>query len=355
MTTIIVQKAGVSDTTYTVVDIYVTSGDRVVKGEMLFCYETSKTAIDIEAPTDGYIHFGFSKNDTIQVGQKVAVITDTEEVPKDIFEIERTFNIVDSSTQKNRFSKAATELIEKHQIDIDVFKDIPIVSSKEVVSYVRQSIANPFLELTFEESDLIVYGGGGHAKMCIELLKQEGRFNIKGIVDDNISIGEKIFEIPVIGSALNLDHFIGKGLRKAIVGVGAVLDRKVKNDIYRLLKSKSLQVPTIIHPTANIEPSVILGEGNQVMQGAIVGSDVTIGNNCIINAGCIISHDSKIGDHSHITPGAILAGGVTIGNNTVVGMGVSLFLGVRIGNNVTIPNGMAIFNDVSDNTNFKDL
>ena len=46
------------------------------------------------------------------------------------------------------------------------------------------------------------------------------------------------------------------------------------------------------------------------MAGAIIGSYVSIDENCIINSGSIISHDSTIKKSSHITPGAILAGNV---------------------------------------------
>lgn len=351
MTPVIAHKEGVSDDMYTVVDIYVSTGEMIEKGDLLFCYETSKTSIDIEAPESGFVHFTISKNDKIEAGQEIAIISDSKEIPATLLKK----NIAETKQQNEniKISKAANALIEKHKVDITVFKEKTIINTEDVQQYLHQSQPNPFKEMTFDKDDVIIYGGGGHAKMCIEIVSQSKEYSVKGIIDDNLPISETVFGIPVIGTGLDIDHFIVNGLQKAIVGVGAILNRSVKNKIFNLLKSKHLEIPTIIHPTAMVEPSVILGEGNQVMQGAIVGSEVKVGDNCILNSGSIISHDTLIGDNTHITPGAIIAGGVSIGNNSVVGMGTTVFLGVKIGDNVIIPNGMDVFSDIVSNTVIK--
>ena len=51
------------------------------------------------------------------------------------------------------------------------------------------------------------------------------------------------------------------------------------------------------------------------MAGAIIGSNVIVGENCIINSGAIVSHNAVIDDTSHITPGATIAGHVSIGKS----------------------------------------
>ncbi len=207
----------------------------------------------------------------------------------------------------------------------------------------------------FTEGDILIYGGGGHSKTCIELIRQLKKYSIRGIIDDNLPIGTIIFEEQVIGNRLNLDQFSDYGLSKIILGIGAVFNRDLRFRLFTTLKGKKFEIPTIIHPSAMVELSAKYGEGNQIMQGAIIGSDVQIGDNCIINSGCIISHDAIIGNHVHIAPGAIIAGGVTIGDHTIVGMGVTIFLGLNIGKNATIHNGVHVINNVADNEVLKRL
>ena len=42
------------------------------------------------------------------------------------------------------------------------------------------------------------------------------------------------------------------------------------------------------------------------MHGAIVNSNVNIGNNCIINSKSLIEHDVSIGNHNHISTGVYI-------------------------------------------------
>ena len=189
--------------------------------------------------------------------------------------------------------------------------------------------------------------------MCIDVLKQTQTHSILGIVDDNIKVNETVFDIPVIGNINSLEGLVKKGLKNVVLGVGGILTKGLRKKLFLHLKECGLKVCTIIHPRASVEPSAMLGEGTQIMQGAIVGSNVQIGANCIINSGSIISHDVVIGNNVHIAPGAIIAGGATIKDDTIVGMGCTIFLGLTIGKNVIIQNGINVFKNIEDGSRIK--
>lgn len=353
---VIVEKEGVSDTTYKVVELYCADGDKVAQGDLILCFETSKTAIDIEAPKAGYVFYNCKESQSIGIGETMAVISASPTFSKSYFDNINKEKIVGTKSNKSiRISKSAQKLIESNDLDTKLFEEFELLTEKDVKAYLAKNNTVKVSTIKFSENDLVIYGGGGHAKMCVELINQSNTFKVKGIVDDNMPSGTSIFEIPVLGSEFHLDQFIKEGLSNITLGIGAVLNHDLRNKLFTKLKSKKLDIPTIIHPSAMVEPSVKLGEGNQIMQGAIIGSDVRIGDNCIINSGCIISHDAIIGNHVHIAPGAIIAGGVTIGDHTIVGMGVTVFLGLTIGENVTIHNGVHVFNNVADNEVLKRL
>ena len=50
------------------------------------------------------------------------------------------------------------------------------------------------------KEQIILIGGGGHCKSCIDVIEQEGRFEIAGIVEKPDKVGEKVLGYPVIGT-----------------------------------------------------------------------------------------------------------------------------------------------------------
>lgn len=349
---IVVKKEGVSDDFYKVLERYKSDGDWVDEGDLLLCFETSKIAIDVEAPMRGYVFYDAVVDDEIKIGQTIAVITQEK-----TFSSQEWFQFVNKSNNTKikkeettiKVSKPAQKLIDQYAIDSAVFKDISIITRADVEHYINNTIpANAFENMTLDKESVVIYGGGGHAQVCIDLLKQTKSHKVIGALDDNIPLNTHILNIPIIGNLMSIDKLVEKGLRHVILGIGAVLNNAVRKEKFSTLKKKGLYVPNLIHPSASVELSADIGEGNQIMQGAIIGSNVKIGDNCIINSGTIISHDCIIGDNVHIAPGAVIAGGVTIKNDTVIGMGTTIFLGLTIGKNVIIHNGAHIFRDIED-------
>lgn len=354
---IVIKKEGVSDNSYKIIEFYTKNGSWVKEGDFILCFETSKTAIDIESPADGYIFFDANEHQEVKIGYTVAVISDEKKFSyKDWFEsVNKSKEVeVKNKDLSIKISKPAQRIIDENNIDITVFKNKSLITREDVEKHLLSlQETNDFDTLSIDKKSVLIFGGGGHAKMCIDIMKQTNSHTILGIVDDTIPVNTEVLGIPVLGKVNEIEKLIDKGLQQIILGVGGVLTKGFRKKTFTSLKQSGLQIPNIIHPSATIEPSVVLGEGNQIMQGAIVGSNVQIGNNCIINSGCIISHDTIIGDHVHIAPGAIIAGGVIIKDDTTIGMGCTIFLGLTIGKNVIIQNGINIFNNILDNSSIK--
>ncbi len=103
---------------------------------------------------------------------------------------------------------------------------------------------------------------------------------------------------------------------------------------------------SIIHPSANISSTAMVGTGAIISRGVIVASNTKIGNHVIINRGCLIGHDTVIQDCVTISPGANIAGVVTIGEGVYVGMGAVLLDRVEIGYGSVIGAGAVVTKDV---------
>ncbi len=58
----------------------------------------------------------------------------------------------------------------------------------------------------------------------------------------------------------------------------------------------------IVHSTAIIDDSIIMGEGNIIYPGCIIDAKVELKDNILINIGCAIAHNSKIDSHCFLSP-----------------------------------------------------
>jgi sugar O-acyltransferase (sialic acid O-acetyltransferase NeuD family) len=200
----------------------------------------------------------------------------------------------------------------------------------------------------FDPTAILIYGGGGHGKSLIDLLRALGVYRIAGLVDDGLEPGEIILGVPVLGGADILPELRSRGVRMAVNAVGGIGDVAVRVKVFQRLAEAGYTCPAVAHPSALIEPSAALSAGVQVFPLAYVGSDARIGFGTIVNTGSILSHDCILGDYVNISPGAILAGAVQVGSGALIGMGVTINLEVRIGGGARIGNGATVKADVPE-------
>jgi len=366
---IFLSKETVSDDRYLVVSLPIASGTYVEKGQTLAEFETSKSTMEIESPAAGYFFTRLQEGQELEVGGLVGLISPESSLFEDAFErfaptdfppapVAATF----VSSEGPRISKPAQELIARHSLDLRLFQGLELVRRQDVerllesqatMSVPETSSAVRHPRITMGGANVIIVGGGGHAKVCIDILRQMQTFQVVGVLDAGLKVGSQVLGVPVLGSDLELSKFYDEGFRFAVNGVGAVTNHRSRREIFFRIKDAGFHLPNLIHPSAVVEPSAILGEGNQIFANATVGSAVIIGDNCIINSGVVVSHDCVLADHVHIAPGTALAGAVKVGEETLVGMGVTIYLGVSIGRRVIISNGMNIFANVPDESQLR--
>jgi len=194
-------------------------------------------------------------------------------------------------------------------------------------------------------SDLLLIGGGGHCRSCIDVIETEGKYRIRGVVQPLSDEIDEIFGYPVIGSDEDLP-FLLQETPKALVAVGQIRSPAIRIRLYEQLKKLGGKLPSIVSPSAYCSKYAELNEGTIVMHGAIVNAGANIGSNCIINSQALIEHDVIVADHCHVSTGARLNGGVTIGKGSFIGSGAILGEGIVIGENVIISAGQVILRNV---------
>lgn len=195
---------------------------------------------------------------------------------------------------------------------------------------------------------LILIGAGGHCNSCIDVIEQEGKFQIAGLIGLPMEKGLNLFGYEVIGSDEDLT-LLGRKFEYALITVGQIKTPKSRINLYNKAKVIGFKFPNIVSPYAYVSSHSSLGEGNIVMHGATINSGAIIGDNCIINSHSLVEHDVKIGNHVHISTGAIINGGVSVGNNTFIGSHCIVKEGISVGENCIAGMGTKILNNLQSN------
>lgn len=190
---------------------------------------------------------------------------------------------------------------------------------------------------SMEKTRYILMGAGGHASVVASAIEAKNQ-EIDCVFDLNTSIS-------------HLDGIQNKGEYNPAEFPTAKMILAIGDNVVRKRLSPTIQhdFGTVIHPSAVVDQFVFVGEGSQILHGAIINRRTKLGKHCIVNTKASIDHDCTIEDFVHIAPGATLCGGVTIGEGTLIGAGATVLPHVHIGKNVRVGAGAVVTSSLPDN------
>ena len=330
------------------VRLHVVEGQPVVRGDLLASLETTKSAADLNAESEGYIAgLNVTEGQMARAGEIFCYIASTPAWKPPA--VAGPAGEAATFPTELRITQPALALARQHNLDLALLPQDRLITESLVRQWVEKrapATEYPVAAGEFDPTAIIVYGGGGHGKSLIDLLRACGNYRIVGIVDDgrqpSAQGGPTIMGLPVLGGGDALGELYAQGVRLAVNAVGGIGNVAVRIKVFQRLAQAGFSCPAVIHPTAFVEPSATLAPGVQIFPHAYVGSEARLGFGCIVNTGAIVSHDCVLGDYTNISPGAMLAGEVEIGAATLVGMGVTINLQVQIGAGARIGNSAIV-------------
>ncbi|VEL96067.1 UDP-perosamine 4-acetyltransferase [Alteromonas sp. 76-1] len=193
------------------------------------------------------------------------------------------------------------------------------------------------------QKPIALIGAGGHAGVLLDILLQQN-FTCVAVVDKTPN--ETLWNgFPLISERDFLSRFSPNDV-DLVLGLGSLPNNHSRKSLYAFFKKSGFNFKTLIHPFSSVSPSASLGEGTQVMAGAIVQANVVCADNVIINTRASVDHDVHVSAHSHIAPSATLCGQVKVGEHVYVGASSTLIQGVSIGHDSVIAAGAVVVNDI---------
>ena len=193
--------------------------------------------------------------------------------------------------------------------------------------------------------DIVVIGGGGHAKVLASVLKKAG-WNLLGYSD--LDDRGPLLGSPYLGpddmlTRLPVEH---PGLCAAM-GVGKIDSSGRRLALQRQAEEAGLVFPVVVSPYAVVNEEVTLGQGTTVFDGAIVNSGTSTGDCCILNTGCVVEHDCHLAHNVHVAPRAVVSGGVAIGADCMIGAGAMIIQGATICAGCLVGMGTVVISDLA--------
>lgn len=167
---------------------------------------------------------------------------------------------------------------------------------------------------------IILIGGGGHCASVIDVIEQENKFTIAGIIDKSSNVGKKLLGYKVIGEDKDL-QVLSKEYAYALVTVGQIKSPMPRIELFEKILNAGFQTPTIISPRSYVSHDSFVDKGTVIMHDALINKNSFIGKNCIINTKALIEHDVVIEDHCHISTNVAINGEARVCKESFVGSG----------------------------------
>lgn len=191
---------------------------------------------------------------------------------------------------------------------------------------------------------IYLLGGGGHGRVVLDALLASA-VKVMGVLDPDLEVGDHIFGVPIMGGDGFLDQ-VNSSHAVLVNGLGANPRTENRKRLFETMKERGFAFNTVLHPSGVQGQECRLGEGVQIMAGAVLQNRIRIGENAVINTRASIDHDCVIGAHAFVAPGAILCGNVAISESAFVGAGAILLPGVQIGTGAVVGAGAVVTKSV---------
>jgi UDP-perosamine 4-acetyltransferase len=197
--------------------------------------------------------------------------------------------------------------------------------------------------MTMQAQEIILLGGGGHARMLQVFLSRAG-YKVLGFVSPDTPYG------PSGGmSWLGDDDWLAAQAdteTMLVNGIGSVGQTDQRRHAFCQAFAAGWTFVDYCHPSAVIDPKILIGTGLQVLAGAIVQPGCQIGDNVLVNTAALLEHDVTVSDHVHVAPRACICGGAFIEEAAHIGPGATVMQGCVIGRNAVVGAGAVVVRDV---------
>lgn len=192
--------------------------------------------------------------------------------------------------------------------------------------------------------EIIMFGTGLYADTLSYYINTYTNWEIVAYTADSQYITQKYYKgLPLLPFE-TIEEILIPDRYQMIMGVGYRCMNNIRADKFLLSKEKGYSLPNFIHPTALLN-NVNIGEGNIVLENAIIEPNTIIGNNIIVWSGALIGHNAVVGDHNHFAAVSMIAGNVILEESCFLGNHSTVKDGLKISHHTLVGAGAYVSKD----------
>lgn len=159
--------------------------------------------------------------------------------------------------------------------------------------------------------DLLVVGAGGFARETAQAVRDAAaadrergrapRWRLAGHLDDDPALhGRDVDGVPVLGGSDLVHRRPGA---RVVVCVGSPRDYAVRARLVRRLALPEDRYATVVHPTAAVSASSVLGAGSVLLAHCVLTAAVRVGAHVAVMPHAVLTHDDTVGDFATLAWG----------------------------------------------------
>lgn len=196
--------------------------------------------------------------------------------------------------------------------------------------------------------EIYVLGIGGSSPLFVDLAGACG-YTIKGFYHYNDTrTGEIDHGYEILGSFEDLYKTNIKD-KNFILSMG---DMQIRRDVSEKLLSLGANIPTMIHPTAQISRfTEVSPVGVLIGAGCVIQADDKICSHAVIRDMALVCHQTVIGEYCFVGPKALIGAHITLKELSFIGQGSILISGKvgEVGEKSLVGAGSVVTKPVPDN------
>ncbi len=192
---------------------------------------------------------------------------------------------------------------------------------------------------------LLIIGAGGFGRevlnWALHVLPQNRDWEVGGFLDADPAVLDA-YEcgFPILDDPMN---YLPKEDDRFICAIG---HPSTKLRVCRYLKERGAQFITLIHSTAIVGDRCTIGAGCVFCPGAVVTTDVEMGDFVMMNLQSTIGHDAVVADGCTLSPHADVNGFASLGEGVFVGCHAVVLPGAKIGDYAIVGAGSVVLKKV---------
>lgn len=200
------------------------------------------------------------------------------------------------------------------------------------------------------EKSLVIFGAGGFGREVLQLVRDinkiERTWVCEGFLVDSAFAGASTVQgLPVLG---DMSWLSGNPDVDVVIAVGSpAARRRIANDIRGMC---GYRFATLIHPRAWTGENVEIGAGSIICAGALITTNILIGQHVQVNLGVTIGHDAILEDFVTVSPGVNISGNVRLGEGAEIFAGSVILPQRAVGEWAIIGAGSVVVKSIPENT-----